>query len=262
MHNGRSLIKMNDQEIVEDEKTVRSIANKCITNKCTVINVDHRECVATALNRQKHKETRENHDIYICRYKLIKQTTYILMPVSWKVGDIDERRERPRSREPKNIQCTDEQSENAVDEPFAGNNNEPMNDERRVTPIKIINNSVQKMKRLSTPERSSPPKRSSPSNNETAENDYAGIDDGIDVSPTKRSKRENETSGNYLTASPATSRKMSVLSARKNLEDSFSNSPANESDLNGSAVDRPPFEVSELKELRMTLKVSDSRRYV
>lgn len=238
---------MNDQEVIEDGDNLQSVPRKTILSKCTVINADRHDSAAATL--RKHKETQENHDIYICRYKLIKQTTYVLMPVSWKAEGIDERNELARHRNVNNVQYADEQSEYAPDDPLADHHYELVkNNSRRVTPIKIINNSVQKSKRPSP---------------ENYEKSHIGIGDDDDeyTSPTKRSKQENEMNGNYLECSPKTtntphsSKKHNV---RKNLNSSFTISPANVSDLNENISEATQYTAQLIGDLR--LKISDTRK--
>lgn len=235
---------MHDQEVIEDAHgQVQTVHINQIVSKCSVINADPSDFHAATLKQ--HKETRENGDIYICRYKLIKQTTYVLMPVSWKADGIDERRELPRNKTLKNTQQLDEQSEYESDDPLADHHYEYIdNADRLVSPFKIIGNSVQKMK------------RSSPQKN-----------DENDISPSKRSKRNIETNGNYLVESTPKSIKKPhteqlKANVRKNLNTSFTNLTANDSDLNDSSVPGTHYEATLNDGLRMKLKITETKKYV
>lgn len=247
-------IKMYYQEVIEDGDNLQSVPINSIVSKCSVINADR--CESAAAKLRKHKETRENHDIYICRYKLIKQTTYVLMPVSWKAEGIDERTELARHREVNNVQCADEQNEYAPDDPLADHHYELVaHDSRLVSPIKIINKTVHKAKRPS-------PENYQRSNIGNGDDD----DDSVYTSsPSKRSKRENEMNGNYLQSSPKTtgtphsSKKHGV---RKNLNSSFTNSAANDSDANENMPDVPQYKAQLIDEFGIKLKISDTRKYV
>lgn len=52
-----------------------------------------------------NRESRENHDVYICRYKLIRKTKYVLLPIACKT---DVRSNNDSSNDNHNIQAANE----------------------------------------------------------------------------------------------------------------------------------------------------------
>lgn len=156
---------------------------------------------------------------YICRYKLVRETVYKLIPVSWQPGEEELRHTADFSDfdEQNMYTDTDDQSETVLDlcaeinqlhTSLTTTNGSPL-----VSPFKIVNKTVQKVER---PRSQSNKKRASPD---------LTLDDHS-VSPSKRNKLIDES--NYGLESPMTRNgKISspapnqMNKVKKNLNDSF-----------------------------------------
>lgn len=157
---------------------------------------------------------------YVCRYKLVKETIYKLVPVSWQPGEEELRQTAEFSDfDDRNMYTdTDDQSEAVCDlnesiHQLHLSLIESNGPSKTVTPIKIMKNAVHKVTRSQS---QSSKKRSSP--DASLNND--------DVSPSKRNKLRDESS--YAFESPVTQNdkhsspaQIKMDRAKKNLNDSF-----------------------------------------
>lgn len=206
-----SKIKFVRNELIENCRESKNIALHAICGPAKVIKAHENE---TLNDIQQHKKYPM---AYICRYKLVRETIYKLVPVSWQPGEEELRHTADFSDfdEQNMYTDTDDQSEtvlNLCDEinqlhtSLTATAGSPL-----VSPFKIVKNSVQKVAR-----NQSSKKRSSPD---------PTLDDHS-VSPSKRNKLINDS--NYGLESPTT-RNSKILSpaphqlnkAKKNLNDSF-----------------------------------------
>lgn len=207
-------IELDDEyEIIENGEESENIDRKLIICKCQVFYAHESGSVRAVI--AKHRQmNRDSRKMYVCRFKLVKETVYTLRPVSWS-------REETISDDESGVNDTD-------DEPDAHDLSESLrnialsvqkreskklvkpneNKSKRVTPIKIVGESVQKVKRQM--------------NNKI---DEKHNDDN--VSPSKRGKYANEQNGNYLLESPEfdgakrSHHNRSITKACKNLNSSF-----------------------------------------
>lgn len=164
-----------------------------------------------------------NEQIYVCRYMLVKKTVYELQPVAWSSeeeerqnrsgefstdDDLDDEDDNDEYYQSMNL--SDEINElylSTVSEPAADTEDHMDNgNDLRVTPIKIkiFDNSIVKVKRNDT---GSTSKLSA--NTTSTRKSKATDDDKMntnDISPSKRSRYEDEANQNYLTESPRTDR--------------------------------------------------------
>lgn len=184
-----------------------------------------------------------NEQIYVCRYKLVKKTVYTLMPVEWSCEE-EERQNRSGEFDTddsdnddddnyRSINLSDEINElylSTMSEPPNHDGNDADGNGLRVTPIKIVDSSVVKLKRNTISDQVTRKAK--------ATDDSDNID-GEQVSPSKRSRYEDEANQNYLTESPRTNRCYSphkpeklarMTQVKKNLLEQSFNSTADDID--------------------------------
>lgn len=210
---------MNKRELIADASTkpiIIQIASVC--GKCFVQYARENDSVDNVLELF---GTNGSQSMYVCRYKLVKKTVYELLPIRWIDG-------AEHSDDDENIDYSD------VDQYSQASNCETINlreeidklhlsiterehtdevteDGKSVTPFKIIENAVHKVKR-----------------NRNEQNPDQNDINEMDVSPSKRSKMVNEMNQNYLLESPAEQKRhqsnaksKELTKVRKNLNSSF-----------------------------------------
>lgn len=227
-------IKFNKGELIENcFKSENIDLSLVVSKKCTVIKARENETV----------KTNENSMAYICRYKLIKQTYYKLVPVDWQPGEEEacfsddmNDDEEPSEGHNENIMSLNE-SLDLLEKSLKSMENLEIN-EKTVSPIKIKNNKVIR-------KRDSTKKRSSPDANK----------DNNDVSPSKRIRPtdnialDSPGSRNSRYESPSEKR-MSLV--KKDLNKSFTTEPIS----NVEESPRSPYHITAYdieKPLRMQL---------
>lgn len=205
-----SKIKFHKRELIEDFVS-KNIPIGAIFNKCIVFKAHENESVDEIIQSYNKVDKMQS---YVCRYKLVKETIYKLVPVSWQPGEEELRQTTEFSDlDDRNIYTdTDDQSEAVCDL------NETINQLQislmntsdtspLVSPIKIVKNTVQKL-----PRSQSTKKRSSPD---------AAVDNN-DVSPSKRNKLNYGSEARAIRSgkllSPAQNQMNKI---KKNLNDSF-----------------------------------------
>lgn len=238
-----STIKMSRSELVVDwDSPVKEVPLKSIASKCTVIERRATDNISTILKA--HKETRENHDVYICRYRLVKQSSYVLLPIKWIACDaIEQRRTEVKKGQKNGIIYADEQITYESDDPLADHHFEAAttqlaNMQLQVSPLKILNqNSVQKIKR--------------PAQQESAVKERTvNEDDDSKGSPNKRKRNERNVLDSPVTTGTTPSRRQASI--RKNLNDSFL---ADDDATNNEDV----YKITKTDDLKM--KISTGRKY-
>lgn len=206
-------IKFNQNELIENCMASKNISFHAICGPAHVYKAHENETLNDILPYRKHPMA------YIFRYKLIKEISYKLVPVSWLPGEEELRQTDDFSDidEQNMYTDTDDQSEavadlsakiNQLHTSFTKTDESPL-----VSPIKIVNNAVLKVTRSHS---KSSKKRASP--DLTVKNP--------DVSPSKRNKLlnnsnytfESPTIGNGRLSSPAQSEMNKI---RKNLNQTF-----------------------------------------
>lgn len=242
-------IKFHKNELIEDSTTSKNISLDAICGRCIVFKARENDPVKEILQLKKNSQM-----AYVCRYKLVRETIYKLVPVSWLPGEEEMRHAAEMSDfDDRNLFTdTDDQSENVHD--LSAIITElhlnltavcatEANKAQLVSPIKIVNNGIRKVTRnrhqpLSNKKRSSPEAQSK---NE-------------DVSPNKRN-RPNDMS--HRLESPSTrsatfltppQSKMNKI--KKNLNESFTDSH-DEIDERASSTYR--IKRDEKQPLRLTL---------
>ncbi|XP_055311116.1 origin recognition complex subunit 1 isoform X3 [Sitodiplosis mosellana] len=199
-------INFHSQELIEDVLESKNIDLSLICGKCMVFKAHENDSIADILQRN-----RKLHPMaYVCRYKLVKETIYKLVPVSWQPGE-EEEAER-NSGEMTDMECytdTEDQASEAM--PSLNESLDKIIEQLNSTSVEP-KKSVQKATR--TQNQTSPNKRASPD---------AGKDNE-EVSPSKR----NKLTGNSNYGTPGTrngkyespaQKQMSKI--KKNLNDSF-----------------------------------------
>lgn len=202
-----SEIRFHSKELIEDPTTSENVDLSQICGKCKVIKAHENDSVEAKLQSATRSATTQM--AYVCRYKLVKKTCYKLVPVSWLPGE----EEMCQTDDT----CTDTDGESVCD---LNTKIEQIHlSLKTVSPFKIVDNKVKRLTRISTRGHSSPPKRASP--DATSENE--------NVSPNKRGRLRSEyetpagRNGRY--ASPS---HVSLTKAKKNLKNSFTQSPSQE----------------------------------
>lgn len=221
-----SKIRFYANELIEDGVKKENIDLGLIFATCVVFKAYENESVKDILQRNnKHPMA------YVCRYKLVKETIYKLVPVSWQPGE-EEARHSGEMTDTDAYTDTEDQANEVVvslneslnqlhlsltmgiNRSNGKSNENACIKSQVVSPFKIVNNSVQKVGRNQT----SPSKRASPD---------AGKDNE-DVSPSKRNKLtdhsqyESPGARNRQYESPA---QKEMLKIRKDLNKSFIESP-------------------------------------
>lgn len=260
---GESII-IHDKEVVESGLKSIYIEPNLILCKCQVFYLRVTDSIASMLNSAKFVK-RNSKEMYVCRYKLVRKTTYKLLPVSWYSDS------EPQDDE----DTTDDENTNdnlAVhhnQKHFSSNELDTIisklhlssdiniakrtdNELKLVSPIKIVNNSVQKIKRNID--------ANGEKRNETIEKER---------SPSKKAKMLNEPNANYLIESPVNNERYEyenhnkMSSVKKNLNSSFLNESLN--DTNDDSVNEVHNysvveHVNSEKTMKMTLRKSESNR--
>lgn len=205
-------IKLHKQEVIEGSESA-NIQLSAIIGKCMVIKGHENESLNEVL------PSNENNSMaYICRYKLVKETIYKLVPVSWQPGEEEMRHSGDMTDDEdvftdaedlnKTLNLSDEIDE--IESSLRESMNSICIDEKTVSPIKIVNQQIvlrSQNKKRSSPDANKPNKDVSPSKrNKTNTN---GSQFGSIDSPGSRSTRYQ---------SPAQSKMTRI---KKNLNDSF-----------------------------------------
>lgn len=192
------------------------VCGKCYVFYCGENNLDY------VLRSKEMLDKYANEQIYVCRYKLVKKTVYTLMPVEWSREE-EERQNRSGEFDTddsdnddddnyRSINLSDEINElylSTMSEPpnaDGDDTNDADNNSLRVTPIKIVDSSVVKLKRHTISDHVTRKAK--------ATDDSDNID-GEQVSPSKRSRYEDEANQNYLTESPRSNRRYSPQKPEK-----------------------------------------------
>lgn len=246
-----SVIKFHKNELIEESS--QNIDSKLICGNCVVFKARENESVKDILQQTKYPMA------YVCRYKLIKKTSYKLVPVSWKPGEEEARNSGEMTDTDFYTDTEDQANENVIslsesinllhlsltndNEKSNGKSNEKSTTNSQVvTPIKIVKNTVQKVAR--TQNQTSPTKRASPD---------AGKDNE-DVSPSKRNKLVHNSNydspgaRNRKYESPI-QRKMANI--KKNLNTSFTEA---------SKESHSPYETKLDPEKPLTITISKEKR--
>lgn len=248
-------IKFDQKELIEDCVQSGNIGLKSICGKCIVFKAHENDSVIEILQRNK------KHDpmAYVCRYKLVKETIYKLVPVSWQPGEEEAARNSGEMTDTDFYTDTEDQASEVATlsekldqlhtslmdcDELNGNSYEKSSiTSKLVSPFKIVNNSVQKVTRCRN--------HTSPSNKRASPD--AG-NDNEDVSPSKRNKlihnSNNETPGARKGKYESPAQKQ-MLKIKKNLNQSFT-------DLE---VPSSPYEstVNPEKPLKITLCKTNKR---
>lgn len=229
-------IKFNKGELIENSFKSENIdLESVVSKKCTVIKARENETV----------KTNENSMAYICRYKLIKQTYYKLVPVDWQPGEEEacysddmNDDEEPSEGHNENVMSLNE-SLDLLEKSLKSMENLEIN-EKTVSPIKIKNNRVIRS-------RDSTKKRSSPDTNK----------DNNEVSPSKRIRATDNINNAFDSPGGRNSRyespsekRMSLV--KKDLNKSFTTEPLS----NVEDSPRSPYHITAYdieKPLRMQL---------
>lgn len=234
-------IKFHRKELIESCDANNIKLNE-ICGKCKVLKAHENDSLTEILDRSSKKYPMA----YVCRYRLVIEKNYKLVPVSWLPGEeeIDD-----DISDADGLTDTEDHNENVcnlsatIDELHLSLIAD--NRDKLVSPIKIVNKSVQKVPR--TRNQLSPnKKRASP--------DAARTNN--DVSPSKRSKFDSNYDSphtrNGKIASPA-QKEMNKI--KKNLNDSFT-------DIECDDDPKSPFYVKDNKALKITLaKVGPLREH-
>lgn len=203
-------IKFHKNELIENRLESGNIELSQTIGKCKVVKARENESMKEILS------SNENTPMaYICRYKLVRETVYKLVPVDWLPGEEEMRQSGGMSDDDEHLTDAQEHNESVVSLSDSINQLHVSYTEKTVSPIKIMNKNKVVSSREST---TSAKKRSSPDahkpNNE--------------VSPSKRSKAIEQTvhlvgdspgSRNTRFESP-TEKRMSRI--KKDLNKSFS----------------------------------------
>lgn len=223
-----------EKELFEFSVRSENIQLKQVCGKCRVF-YSRDKSLNDVLRDKKMVNKYRDEQVYVCRYKLVKKTVYTLTPVEWSC---EEEEYQNRSGE----YSTEEEDDDAANQPI--NLSDKINElytsinesheetdamaaaadtDLRVTPIKITASAkVVKVKRDQN--------SATPSSRKTKKTDDADKDeDGKPISPSKRSRLEDETNHNYLTESPRTGRRRpreNIDHCKKNLLDRSFNSTA------------------------------------
>lgn len=163
---------MKDYEVAKDE-TGR--------NKEIDMTLMHGKCVVREPSPDDDiddEESRENQKVYICRYKLIKHTSYKLVPIGYKPENLDQFLQESHKGKKNRTRHADVVPDDRHDEAADAITEDLSKVKMTVTPVKIVKGKVQKVPR-------------------TAANNGDKDDDGDDCggSPPKRAKKVAERSG-------------------------------------------------------------------
>lgn len=251
-------IKFHKNELIENCTKSKNISLDAIYGKCTVIKAHENDSVAEILQLKKADQM-----AYVCRYKLVRETIYKLVPVSWLPGEEEMRHAAEMSDfdDPNLFTDTDDQSETVIDlsatinqlhlsltEACATEANSNKTRAQLVSPIKIFKNEIQKGTRTRN-QLSLNKKRSSPESQSKNE----------DVSPSKKNKL-NDVS--HILESPSnrsgtlvTPPQCKMNKIKKDLNESFKN-------LHDELEGRPSLSYkSNLNGLKMTLSKEPLREH-
>lgn len=249
------------KELVEFESANIELGQVC--GKCHVFYVRGHNLNDVLRSKEMLGKYR-NEQVYVCRYKLVKKTVYTLMPVEWSC---EEEEHQNRSGE----FSTDEEDDDAgyrtinlsaeIDQltleysshneasESAGAMAAAEDTELRVTPIKIsASGTVSKVKRSAIT--TTPSSRKAKKHDDDDDDDGTGRnEDDESISPTKRSRYEDEANQNYLTESPRSGRRHRAPRGnferiRKNLLHESFNSTAEDFDDAESPVGTPANAIS------------------
>lgn len=223
-------ITIDYREVIESPLEDTKIPRKFIISKCTVIPASKDDSVSIILQNNQRKRISQ---MYVCRYKLVRKTVYELLPITWandvQISDSDD------SEIDESINIRSQTS--GIESNLGGltiSSGNALHDEdlKLVSPIKIVNNSVQKVKRnpnlkitLSVERKRREDGRSN--GNSISDNDHDDdIDENVKSSPNKKAKYIDERNANYLSESPVSKhnsnrRSMRISGVKKNLNDSF-----------------------------------------
>lgn len=202
-------INFGNREIIENDTITNDLPLNEVLDKCLVNFIPENKTEDTM--HANHRK--DSKDIYVCRYKLIKEIVYKLKPVGWRLADdvnnhfLTDDEESSTDYESSASKLSD--IDDRIGQINLNSNQKKQLAERQlVSPIKIVNNSVQKVSRYKS----------------KGENGTISMEQ---LSPTKRAKIVDEMNSNYLLESPmdAPQRKSyhQRNSIKKNLNSSFVN---------------------------------------
>lgn len=214
-------IKFYDCELIEDWRA-ENIQLNFIICKTSVFYAHENDSIASVIEMNSHRHKCPDK-WFVVRFRLVKEVVYKLEPIKWS-NDTHTETETDSEYTSGHETDSNQMTEGEIDRQIARLNlssrkshaSKTEEIEKLVSPIKIVNKSVHRVKRQST--RSSSKER----DDSTAE---AAKEQ---VSPSKRAKILNETNANYLTESPVSEKKHYSNEAddrmrkiRKNLNSSF-----------------------------------------
>lgn len=231
-------ITLESFDLVEDGTSSENIPIKQVLRKCWVTFGSKRETFAMK------KRSNCSEEMYVCRYKLVKETIYKLEPIGWR---------RSEGRKDSFLSEHDEYDyngskisdiDNRIGQLFlSANKKQEPTQNQLVSPIKIVNNLVHRV----------PRSEMRPNRN------YIGS-----VSPTKRAKFEIEQNSNIQTDLPELTAQRKSHHQRnlikRNLCSSFmdfQDEPFDEEEQNYNIVEMSGSGQS----MKITLKKTKSTRY-
>lgn len=251
-------ITLHKSELVEWGIKSENIQFKQILTKCLVFYAHEYDSVSEILEAKKGTSKSSGAQMYVCRYKLVKQTIYKLLPVSWSNDDEELQNQESEyteddydddriDRASQHPNCDTLNLSSRIDNLYLDitERNHKTTDHNKsgktVTPLKISKNSVQKVKR-------------SRNEQKHEENNCDNHADDVAVSPTKRTKFTNEQNQNYndgssptdhneYDGSPSPDKMNKMTKVRKNLNSSFME---NMDELNESAKASPKIYSSKI----------------
>lgn len=229
-------IQFKRNEVIEDGTRSENISIKQVLSKCKMNFLPELEG-----DRAMYGDI--SSTMYVCRYKLIRETIYKLKPVGWRRAD-DSDAHYLTDEEESSVGYESSASKFSDIDEHIGRLHLNSNKKREsvqnqlVSPIKIVKNSVQKVSRNKT----------------EGENEPNSIEQ---LSPSKRAKHTDELNSNYLMESPvsAPQRKShrGENSVKKNLNSSFVdvlNDTIDEEEQNYNIIER----IDSDKSMKLTLR--------
>lgn len=250
---------IDKNEVIESDFGELKLSKHCIIGKCVVIGVPPEGSVATVLAENQDKE---KTIMYVCRYKLVKKTIYELLPITWSN---ETNLSSSNNENDINTVENEEIMTNGLNRLHLGTGKIIDDQIKLVSPIKIVNNSVQKVKRnenypinLSIERKRGDTGYYNNNYHENASDDDDGhnkkINKKIDDengSPNKKAKYQNDTHTNELTEiieSPdhrniRNGQNKRLSNVTRNLNTSFMDSP--DIDKNDSVTNLPTYNIVE-----------------
>lgn len=223
-------IHFKKHELIEDGTKSKNLPLNNVLCKCLVNFLPENE-IGNAMHPNSQTDSKE---MYVCRYKLIKETIYKLEPIGWRRVDHPNDQNDHFLTDDEEISSIGYESsaskfsdiDNGIGQLNLNSNKKKQSAEQQlVSPIKIVNNLVQKVSRNKSKEK----------------NESISIEQ---LSPSKRPKIINEMNSNYLLESPVSAPQRKTHHARnsikKNLNSSFvdiMNNTIDEEEQNYNIID-------------------------